>query len=348
MDQAPQQAQVPNTGVAQLHFFDGRNYTEVTKCLVEFAGFVLAEAQKPEPLSQDKIGGMLSLYINNCLRQGPAAGEEAPAGASCKHIYVKGDNGGKECGKPAKFRGVEGLPKCSTHKTSKPSKDSTNAASGNAAATTSGAAGQTFSYAANQGKGKTAPQTLTSIQQTLAEQTGPVQLQLAQAPDGRIYNPSTNIVFEQRQEGWVAIGVMDGPITAKLSAMEAHVCFGNQWKWDERCVEDAAAKSMGHPLLLQADHPLIAGRDSSLMNKKIESVTFNANPQTQVTNNPPQQTNLPQQMNNSQQQINNPQMGYGVPINNNNNITPGMMAPGIMGQTMPMMGQGMNPGMYNQ
>lgn len=267
--QAPPPA---SAGTAQIHYFDGRNYDEVIAVLVEMLGFVMAEAQNPEPLTQEKLGNMLNVYVSNCLRKGPSAEEQAPTGATCQHVYIKGAKANEKCGKTAKHRGVDGLPKCSGHKNSKPTKDASTP--GLAGPTPSGAAGQTFSYSANQGKGKIAPQTLTTIQTSITEQTSPAQLQLAQNPDGRIYNPATNIVFQERAEGWIAIGVMDGADTVKLSAMEAHVCYGNQWKWDPACVADDAAKAMSHPLMIGSDHPLV-NNQSSLINSKIDSVVAN-------------------------------------------------------------------------
>lgn len=262
-----------NNSVAQIHFLSGGSYDETIAILVEFSGFVLSEAQKPEPLDQEKLGKMLNVYIGNCLKKAAPAGVEAPSGTTCQHLYIKGDNSGKMCGKPAKFKGLEGLPKCSSHKSSKPGKQSTDAVAASSAA----AASQSFSYAANQGKGKTDPQSLTTIQQSIAERSEPAGLALHKAPDGRIYNPATKIVFEERADGFVAIGVMDGPVTAKLSTMEAGVCYGNSWKWDPTMVEDDYAKNSGHPLIISSDHPLIAGRDTSLITKKIESVVSNSN-----------------------------------------------------------------------
>lgn len=273
MQDASPPATATSNSVASIHYLEPKNYDEALSILVEFSGFILSEALKPEPLDQTKLGNMLNIYISNCLRKGPPAGTEAPTGASCQHLYIKGENSGKLCGKPAKFKGVEGLPKCSSHKTSKPGKQSTSAEAAASAAST----GQTFSYAANQGKGKTDPQTLTTIQQSIVEHTGPSELSLARAPDGRLYNHATGIVFEIRPEGFVAVGVMDGPVTSKLSVMEANVCYGNKWKWDPACVEDDYARDTGHPLIISADHPLIAGRDGSLINKKIESVSANSN-----------------------------------------------------------------------
>lgn len=258
-------AQAPSNGVASIHYFDGRNYDEVVRILVEYSGFIFGEFH----VDQDKLGVMLNTYINNCVRKGPPAEEQAPTGATCQHLFIKGDKNGEVCGKTAKFKGVDGLPKCSTHKTSKPSKASTSASS------VTGPAGQTFSYAANAGRGKTAPQSLTTIQATIAEQAAPSQINLERAPDGRLYNPQTNLVFEQRAEGLIAVGVMNGPITTKLSVMDAHVCWGNQWRWDASCVDDQAAANAGHPLVVGEGHPLVSA-GSGVMNQKIASIMNNA------------------------------------------------------------------------
>ena len=263
-----QQQQDNSNGMAKIHYLDGRNYDEIIGILIEFSGFVYGELQKPEPLDQTKLGAMLTAYIHNCLKKGPPAEEQAPTGATCQHLFIKGDKSGEICNKTAKFKGVDGLPKCSTHKTSKPSKASTSAP------TTTGPAGQTFSYAAQAGRGKVTAQTLTTIQATIAEQATPSQIALERAPDGRLYNPQTNLVFEQRPDGLTAVGVMNGPSTTKLSVMDAHVCWGNQWKWDPNCVDDAAAKSAGHPLVVGEGHPLVSA-GTGVMNQKIASIMNN-------------------------------------------------------------------------
>lgn len=276
-DQQPVENGVQNSnpGMAQKHFLDGRNYDEMVAILAEYSGFVLSEASKPEPLTADKVKNMFVIYVNNCLQKGPAEGEKAPSGSTCEHVYTKGNASGKKCGKPAKQKGVDGLPKCSSHKNSKPQKDS-----GVTSTISAGAASQTFSYAENKGKGKTAPQSLTTIRSAIADQTEPSKLELAQEPDGgRVYNPATNIVFEQRPvEGWIAVGVIDGPNTSKLTVMETHVCFGNRWKWDPTKVEDEAASSFGHPLMIGSNHPLVSvSSDDLLISKKIENIKNNNN-----------------------------------------------------------------------
>lgn len=270
----PEQASngAPAAGYAQIHFLDNKNYDEMVRILAEYTGFVFSEAQKPEPLTQEKLSLMLSIYIQNCLRKGVPPDAAAPAGAKCQHRYVKKDKEGQICGASAKYVGVEGLPKCSSHKASKPAKAATDPT----AVAGGGAAAQTFSYSNHQGKGKVAPQGLTAIQASIREQTEPPQISLDKLADGRFYNRATNIQFENREGKWIAMGVVNGPVTNKLTVTDVHVCYGNNWAWDPACVEDPAAAQLGHPLVAGADHPLLAGsNNNALMAKKIESVINN-------------------------------------------------------------------------
>jgi len=273
---AQDQAQAPAANYAQIHYLDHRTYDEVFQILTEYTGFVFGEAQKPEPLSSDKLGLMLTIFSQNCLKKGVPPDAAAPSGAKCMHKFTRGKDGkaGTYCGDTAKYKGIEGLPKCSSHKNSKPSKDSTDPVAMGA-----GANAQTFSYSAHQGKGKIAPQSLTSIQASIREQTEPAKLSLEKAPgdDARIFNRETGLVFEQREGGtWVAVGIMQGPITAKLTTMEVHVCYGNQWAWDQTCVDDPNAKDLGHPLVAGHDHPLLAGAETTaLVANKIRNIQAN-------------------------------------------------------------------------
>jgi hypothetical protein len=272
---SPPNGQNQQTNImAKIHYFDPQNYNEVVEVLVEVFGFILGEIIKsPEPLDQQKMGAMLNTYIANCMQKGQAVTEQPPLNSTCEHIFVKGSTPGRICARPAKHIGIEGLPKCSQHKNSKPSK--TTAGKGSSTKPTGGTE-QAFSYSAYQNKGKVAPQSLTTIQASIAEQTAAPKLSLSQAPDGRIYNPATNFLFEQRPEGWIAYGVMEGEKTVKLSAKDVYVCFGNKWKWDPACVEDEAAESMAHPLVIGADHPLVSSQ-SGLIRSKIDSVRANNN-----------------------------------------------------------------------
>jgi len=259
----------PTQSMAQIHHFDPKNYKEVVECLTEFAGFILGEAQKGEILDQNKLGLMLNLYKTHCLKSGPDENATAPAGAKCTHVYTKGKSEGTICGKAAKNIGVDGTPKCVSHKGSKPVRKDPSQAEG----IVSGAHGQTFSYAANVGKGKTAPQSLTTIQQTIAEQK-PSQLTLKQAPDGRLFHDGSGMVFEQRPEGAVAIGTLNGPSTNRLTETDLYVCQANLWKWDESKVDRLSNQNVSPPFIVQGDHPLIQSRDQ-VLEKKIESIRTN-------------------------------------------------------------------------
>ena len=167
---------------------------------------------------------------------------------------------------------MDGLPKCSVHKASKPSK----AAAGTGGAP-SGASNQSFSYSANAGKGKVAGQPLTTIEASIAEQTAPAQLQLSQDPGtGKIFNPSTKIEFQQKADGhWLAVGVIEGTSTRKLTKMDVHICYANQWKWDTTCVEEESGlecSPSGH----RTDDPLV-NNSGGLVARKVDSITANNN-----------------------------------------------------------------------
>lgn len=266
------QGQQSSGAVAQIHILDNKSYDETLAILTEYTGFIYGEAQKPEPLTHDKLGMMLAVFVQHCLRKGVPANTQAPAGSTCQHRFTKTDKAGQFCGAQAKHVGVEGLPKCSSHKASKPSKQVTDPTMAGGA----GAAAQTFSYSAQQGKGRIAPQSLTTIQAAIREQTEAAKLDIEQAQDGRYFNRATNFVFDNRDGQWIAVGVMNGPQTTRLSAIDTHVCFGNQWKWDPNCVDDPAARALGHPLVIGSNHPLLAGSDqNNLIARKIESVVAN-------------------------------------------------------------------------
>lgn len=257
-------------GMAQVHFLEPAHYKETILCLTELAGFILGEVEKGEPINRDKLGLMLNIYVQNCLKSGPAENTAAPAGAKCTHVFIKGKNENKTCDKPAKNIGVDGTPKCSSHKGSKPIRKDPSQAEG----IVSGAHGQTFSYAANAGKGKTAPQNLTTIQQSIAEQIKPSQLALKQTQDGRFFHEGSGIVFEQRAEGWVAIGTLNGNLTNRLTETDVYVCQANIWKWEETRVDRISQQNTSPPFIVQGDHPLIQSR-GEILDKKIESIRNN-------------------------------------------------------------------------
>jgi hypothetical protein len=217
MAQAPQQQQA-QAAVAQPHYFDVSNHKEVRQVLIDYTGFIWSEVMK-EPLTYDKLGNMLTIFLANCVRVGMSPQEQPTAEGTCTHVYTrsKGENNGKICGKPAKFIGVDGQKKCSSHKASKPAK----VAGG--APVASGAAGQVFSYSANAAKGKVAPQALSTIQASIAKQTEPATLNLVQEPpgpdgkSGRVLNQATGLIFEQCEGGFIVVGIADGPNTVKLT-----------------------------------------------------------------------------------------------------------------------------------
>lgn len=272
----PAQAQAQQAATASVHYFDISNHKEVRQVLIDYTGFVWAEVQK-EALSYDKLGNMLTVFLANCVKLGMSPQEQPIAEGSCSHLYTRsrGENNGKLCGKPAKFIGVDGLKKCSSHKASKPAKT----APGAGGPIASGAAGQVFSYSANASKGKVAPQELSTIQAAIQRQTEPAALNLVQAPapDLRVYNAATGMVFEKRDGvNFVVVGVIDGANTAKLNVNDLSVCQGNSWRWSADSIDDEAAKLLGHPMVIASDHPLVSPPESaSLIQNKLSSIMAN-------------------------------------------------------------------------
>jgi hypothetical protein len=283
MQQDPSMAQAPQpqqaqAATAQVHYFDVSNHKEVRQVLIDYTGFIYAEVQK-EPLTYDKLGNMLTIFLANCVRIGMSPQEQPVAEGTCTHVYTrsKGENNGKVCGKPAKFIGVDGQKKCSSHKASKPAKTP------GGAPVASGAAGQVFSYSANATKGKVAPQALSTIQAAIAKQTEPAALNLVQEPPGpdgragRVINQATGMVFEQRDGvNWVVVGAADGPNTVKLTVNDLAVCYGNSWTWWKDSIDDEAAKALGHPMVIGGDHPLVSPpENTSLVMNKLNSIMNN-------------------------------------------------------------------------
>lgn len=281
MQQDPSMAQAPQpqqaqAATAQVHYFDVSNHKEVRQVLIDYTGFIYAEVQK-EPLTYDKLGNMLTIFLANCVRIGMSPQEQPVAEGTCTHVYTrsKGENNGKVCGKPAKFIGVDGQKKCSSHKASKPAKTP------GGAPVASGAAGQVFSYSANATKGKVAPQALSTIQAAIAKQTEPAALNLVQEPgppqgSSRIYNAATGLVFEPCDGGFWVVGVLDGPNTVKLTVNDLAVAFGNSWRWCPTAVDDEAAKALGHPMVIAGDHPLVSPpENTSLVMNKLNSIMSN-------------------------------------------------------------------------
>ena len=274
--QAPQQ----QAATASVHYFDVTNHKEVRQVLIDYTGFIYAEVQK-EALTYEKLGTMLTVFLANCVRLGQSPQEQPIAEGTCSHLYTRsrGENNGKLCGKPAKFIGVDGLKKCSSHKASKPAKMPAGAGGPIA----SGAAGQVFSYSANATKGKVAPQELSTIQAAIQRQTEPASLNLVQEPPGannlpgRVYNASTGLVFEKRDGvNFVVVGVIDGANTNKLNVNDMSVCQGNGWRWANDAIDDEAAKQMAHPLVIAGDHPLVSQPESnSLIANKLSSIMTN-------------------------------------------------------------------------
>jgi len=264
-----------NGSIAQKHHFNTKDYDEVVRCLSEFAGFVLNEAKREEKLDQEKLGRMLNIYLTNCIVKGPSDDATPPEGSACQHVYVKGNNEGHKCGRKAKYVGVDSLPKCSTHKNSRPSK--TNGSLSKTPQTSS--TGETFSYAENRGKGKTIPQSMTSIQSTISEQQKPAELKLAQTMDGKYYHQSTKLVFEQQavdgQQEWVCVGLLVDNNTEPLTKNDILVCWGNQWKWDPSTCQSQENQN-SYVSSVGGDHPLVVQDNSELIKKKLESVTANS------------------------------------------------------------------------
>ncbi len=274
--QAPQQTQQqPQVSLPQVLYFDPTNHTTCVKALTDYTGMLFGALQGGAKPDYEFFGRMLYNYVTGCLRSGPEANTKIPEGATCKHVFSnRGSRVGQECGKKANFLGIEGLPKCSSHKGS----GAKNESSGNIP---SGASGQTFSYADNKGKGKELPQTATTLQRALSEATEPAILELSRLPDGRCYNPATQIIFIQTpNEEWIAIGTLNpsDQTTTKLTAWEVHTCASNRWKWDVNCVVNGGNNPdiNASPLTIQSNNPLVSGgQTAALTNHKIASVLNN-------------------------------------------------------------------------
>lgn len=272
-------APAQQAATASVHYFDISNHKEVRQVLIDYTGFIYAEVQK-EPLTYEKLGQMLTVFLANCVRLGMSPQEQPIAEGTCSHLYTRsrGDNNGKLCAKPAKFIGVDGLKKCSSHKASKPAKMPAGAGGPIA----SGAAGQVFSYSANATKGKVAPQELSTIQAAIQRQTEPAMLNLVQEPPppaglSRVYNAASGMVFEKRDGvNYVVVGMIDGANTSKLSVNDLSVCQGNGWAYHPSAVDDEAAKQLAHPMVIAGDHPLVSPPESqSLIQNKLTSIMAN-------------------------------------------------------------------------
>lgn len=278
--QAPLPVEQPAPIPLKLHHFPSTMYDEVIDVVVENNTFILQEIQKGNVVTEELLGNILRAFITQCIRKGPPAGEKlTDNNLTCKHVFKKGapDKIGRECGHKANYTGIEGLPKCSTHKNSK--------ATGAAAAVSSAASGgdtASFSYKNHAGSGKIAPQNLSSIQASIAEQNTPAEITLAFDETLKIYYTVTsNLVFEQRKdesgEKWIAVGIRTDEGVQKLTTMETFICWSNNWKWDPNCVDDEVATHENHPLAnLAASHALVS-KQPDILAAKFERIAQNSN-----------------------------------------------------------------------
>lgn len=264
-----------NDTVAHIHHFKKEDYDEVVKVLAEYSGFILGEAAKNEKLSQEKLGRMLTIYVTNCVKKTTEENHAPDEGATCKHVYVKGNNAGQECGRKAKYFGVDGIPKCSSHRNSRPTKSS----NGISDTPATNAMGNTFSYSQNKGKGKTVPQSMTTIQQTIAEQQKPAELTLSQTASGIFFNEATNIVFENRgtveQTRWIAVGHLVDNIVELLTETTTYICYANLWMWDADRVEQNNNKD-DYVSDVETGHPLLMNKNEDLIKQKLQNIEENS------------------------------------------------------------------------
>jgi hypothetical protein len=275
---APQTPPQPELQPLPLHHFSASVYDEVVKVVVENNTCILQEIQKGNVITEALLGNILRAFVSQCLRRGMPAGDKlTDANLTCRHIFKKGapEKVGRECGSKANFVGVEGLPKCSTHKTSK--------ATGVASAVTSAAStsGATFSYKNHANTGKVASQNLTSIQASIAQQNTPANITLIYDNELNIhYTAKSNLVFEKRGEGitekWVVVGVRSDEGVEKLTTFETFLCDSNGWKWDPLRVNDDPAVNESHPLASISSNHHIVSNDSAVLAEKFERMNQNS------------------------------------------------------------------------
>lgn len=238
-----QQPPVAQAGY-QLRYFDRKTYDQIFQTHVEvFQLFLHNLSSKGIRVDPNELAHILNSYWAQYMRFGTESDSTIPKDAKCVHMFKKGDRNGQICNKDAFFRGLEGKPKCSTHRNSKPnSSDPTVVSSAQSDAS--------FSYKNHKNSGSVVGQNLSSLQNSIMEQSIPCEIQLQQNEHGIVFDKNTNLVFVQKEDGaYYAVGVLggDGKTVDKLSASDTYLCFANKWKWDKDRVNNDTGLSE-HPM----------------------------------------------------------------------------------------------------
>lgn len=254
---------------AEVYNVTAAEKNQIMKCLTAFAGFMLSQCgQGGKPMTSELLGSMLNIYGTNCLVVNEKS-NKPPAGSKCRHIYVKGAKEGTPCNTTANFYGKDGLPKCSNHKRSNPYK-----AGGSDGAPATGKPAGSFSYIANKGKGRVAPQSLSTMELSLLDGQEPARLDLTQMANGTIYDKATKITFVKKSNGFIATGYLDGEEVKPLTKKHVCICYANRWKWEEPVAQTDSGR-FSHTTTVQGEHPLVAAGNEKI-GAKIQSVEENS------------------------------------------------------------------------
>lgn len=247
-EQAQQAGGVP----FEIRYFDQETYMKVFQTHVNvfqlFYSYLTSQGIQVDP---NQLSGILNKYWEDYVKTGSSLGS-VPEGSTCQHVFTRGasDKVGTMCGTNAKYWGVEGKPKCGSHKNSKASKGVPGQG-----VEASNKQNSVFNYKEHKNSGVVAAQNLTTLQQSVKKQSSPVQINLSRNEAGIVYNTDTNLVFVQKEDThYYAVGLLseDGKSYSKLSKVEIYLCYANGWKWDKDCVEEETETD---------EHPLRGGLD---------------------------------------------------------------------------------------
>lgn len=272
-----QQGQIP----FEVRYFDAATYVKVFHTHVNiFQLFVSHLSQKGVQVDATELSSLLNSYWENYIKSGDNL-SDLPEGATCQHVFTKGaaEKKGTMCGATAKYRGVEGKPKCTTHKNSRPVKDGEGTTSSAGGVPSPSKTNPVFNYKDHKNTGTVSGQSLTSLQNSIKEQVTPSQINLTRNEHGIVYNPDTRLVFTQKEDGlYYAIGILgdDGKSVNRLANVDTYLCYSNGWKWDETCVDENDTNSE-HPLmegLIGAESNLVSNQ-SAIIKAKINSFSSN-------------------------------------------------------------------------
>lgn len=251
----------------EVRYFDNDTYMKVFHTHVNvFQLFVSYLTQQGIQVDSNALSNLLNRYWEEFMKTGDSLGP-VPEGSTCQHIFTKGSSGkqGKICGANAKHWGVEGKPKCTSHKNSKPSKVTPEGGVPSSSKNNS-----VFNYKDHKESGVVAAQNLTTLQNSIKEQVTPPQINLTRNEFGVVYNIDTRLAFVQKDDSfYYAVGVLadDNKTVSKLTSAETYLCYSNGWKWDKDCVEEEGPSE--HPLLggLDGSNPLVSSQSDLIKSK---------------------------------------------------------------------------------